>query len=132
MAHRVNRRAFLAVRGTGEPLLAIYGLLVAAELALKDHSGAWEKKHDVPQMLDDLADPGLTALGATLRILLASVPCTSSDGNPATVPANSYPHLRYARHADDYAGGVSNIHLNNLTTIAEDLLGQLRAKGVAV
>ena len=94
MPHAVNRNAFLAAKGCGHLLLSAYGLLVAAELALKDHYRVWNKKHDIPQMLDDLADPGLTALGAALRTSLGAIPCTHVDGNQASIPGNNYPHLR--------------------------------------
>jgi len=132
MPHVVNRSAFLAARGCGHVLLTAYGLLVATELGLKDHSGAWGKSHDVPQMLDDIGDPGLTALGTALRTALAAIPCTDIRGNPASVPGHKYPHLRYARHANDHAGGTTDAHLRSLVQTVDDIIVQLRAKGVAV
>jgi hypothetical protein len=107
-------------------------MLVATELALKDHSGVWRKKHDIPQMLDDLGDPGLTALGTLLRTSLGAIPCTNLDGKAASVPAHKYPHLRYVRHASDHAGGTTDAHVQNLVQTVGDIITQLRAKGVAV
>ena len=132
MPHTVNRSAFLAAKNCGHLLLSAYGMLVATELALKDHSGVWKKKHDIPQMLDDLADPGLTALGTTLRTSLGAIPCTNLDGNQASVPGNNYPYVRYARHASDHAGGTTDAHLQSLVQTVDDIIAQLRAKGVAV
>lgn len=132
MPHVVNRSAFLAARGCGHVLLSAYGLLVATELGLKDHSGAWGKRHDVPQMLDDLGDPGLTALGAALRTVLTAIPCTDILGNLAHVPGNKYPHIRYARHKNDHVGGTTDAHLHVLVQTVDDIIVQLRAKGVAV
>jgi hypothetical protein len=132
MPHAVNRNAFLAAKGCGHLLLSAYGLLVAAELALKDHYRVWNKKHDIPQMLDDLADPGLTALGAALRTSLGAIPCTHVDGNQASIPGNNYPHLRYTRHASDFASGTTDEHLQELVQTVDDIIVRLRTKGVAV
>lgn len=132
MSHVVNRTAFLAAKGCGHHLLSAYGLLVATEIALKDSAGVWQKGHDIPQMLDDLAEPGLTALGARLRTSLTAIPCTERNGGTATVPADKYPHIRYAHHVNDHAGGVTDAHLEALIQTAEDIIAQLGAKGVAV
>lgn len=132
MAHITNRRAFLAAKESGQPLLAAYGQLVAAELALKDHAAAWPKGHDLPKLLDDFGDPGLTALGAQLRVGLSAVPCTANSGNAATVRPDKYPELRYVHHENDYAGGVTDISLLNLVKVVEDIIVQLRIKGVTI
>ena len=132
MSHAVNRTAFLTAKGCGHQLLSAYGLLVATEIALKDHSGCWRKKHDVPQMLDDLLDTGLTALGVTLRTSLSAIPCTDITGGQASVPGNNYPYMRYALHENDFAGGVTDAHLGAIIQTEEDIIAQLRAKGVAV
>jgi hypothetical protein len=132
MAHIVNRNAFLAVRSCGEPLLIAYGLLVATELALKDNSGAWGKRHDIPQMLDELRDPGLTALGAQLRAGLSSIPCTDVSGNSSVVRSKAYPDLRYARCISDHAGGATNPHIENIIRTVDDIIIQLRGKGIGV
>jgi len=132
MSHTMNRSAFLSAKQSGQPLLAAYGQLVAAELALKDHAAAWPKGHDVPKMLDELDDPGLTALGAQLRARLSAIPCTDISGNAATVRPNNYPELRYAQHANDHAVGTTDAHLLILVRIVEDIIIQLRAKGVAI
>lgn len=132
MPHAVNRSAFLAVVGCGQPLLSAYGLLVATELGLKDHAATWQGGHNVPKMLDAYNDPGLTALGAQLRADLTAIPCTDLKGNQAPAAVNRYPDLRYARHADDFAGGATDADFQKLVQTVQDILVQLRAKGVAV
>jgi hypothetical protein len=131
MPHVVNRNAFLAAKGCGHPLLSAYGLLVATELALKEDASAWAG-HDLPGMLSRRGDPGLTALGESLRLALVAVPCTDRQGNNSPVPGSSYPYLRYARHANDFTGGATDAHLQVLIQTADDIIAQLRAKGVAV
>ena len=83
-------------------------------------------------MLDNFSDPGLTALSAQLRVNLAAIPCTDISGNAATVKPSKYPDLRYARHVSDHAGGTTDVHLQNLVVTVEDIIVQLRAKGVAI
>ncbi|MEW6288386.1 MAG: hypothetical protein AB1545_00895 [Thermodesulfobacteriota bacterium] len=134
MPHTMNRRAFLSARHSDQPLLAAYGQLVATELALKDHhhSAGWPKGHDVPGLLGDLGDPGLTALGAQLRAELSAIPCTDTSGNTATVRPHKYPELRYTQHENDHTGGTTDANLLNLVKVVEDIIVQLRAKGVAI
>jgi hypothetical protein len=134
MAHRINRKAFLSAKHSSHPLLSAYGQLVATELALKDHATEWPrgKRHDIPALLDDLCDPGLTALGAQLGLELAAILCTKTSGNSAPIQPSNYPELRYARHDSDYNGGTTNMHLLNLVKVIEDIIVQLRAKGVAI
>jgi hypothetical protein len=132
MSHAVNRNAFLSAAGCGHPLLSAYGLLVATELGLKDHAAIWQGGHNVPKMLDAHNDPGLTALGAQLRTELAAIPCTDLRGNPAPVAVNRYPDLRYTRHAEDFVGGTTDPDLQKLVQTVQDIILQLRAKGVPV
>lgn len=132
MPHAVNRSAFLAAKSSDQPLLSAYCQLVATELTLKDNSATWPKGHDVPKMLDDFSDPGLTALSAQLRTHLSAVPCTDISGNPSTVSASKYPELRYAHHVNDRAGGTTDTHLQNLVRTVEDIIMQLRIQGVAI
>ena len=132
MPHPSNRAAFLAARGTGHPLLMAYSSLVVTELALKDHSGNWHMRHDIPQLLGTLGDPGLVALGAALRSKLAAIPCTAINGLPATVPGNSYPSIRYARLVADHAGGVTDAAIGDLILLVDDIITRLRAKGVSI
>lgn len=132
MPHAINRAAFLAAKNSGQPLLSAYGQLVATELALKDNSPTWLKGHDVPKMIDDLADPGLTALSAQLRVQLSDVPCTDISGNTAPVSSHNYPTLRYAHHLNENAGGITDGQLQNIISTVEDIIVQLRAKGVAI
>jgi len=132
MPHAVNRSAFLAAKSSGQPLLSAYCQLVATELALKDHGATWQRGHDVPQMIDNIADAGLTSLSAQLRLKLSSIPCTDQTGNTASVSPNNYPTIRYAHHINDRTGGTTNNHLQSLVDIVEEIIVQLRAKGVAI
>lgn len=132
MPHAANRTAFLAAAGCGHPLLSAYGLLVATELSLKDHAATWQGGHNVPGMLDAYNDPGLTALGAQLRTELAAIPCTDLKGNQAPAAVHRYPDLRYTRHASDFAGGTADADLQKLVQTVQDIIVQLRARGIAV
>lgn len=132
MPHVANRNAFLAARNCGHPLLCAYGLLVATELALKDQSGQWKKKHDIPQMLTDLGDPGLTGLVSQLRADLSSIPCTNIEGLPDTARPQVYPDLRYARCANDHPGGATDADFRKLVEVVNDIIIQLGKKGVPV
>lgn len=132
MPHAMNRAAFLSARQSGQPLLAAYGQLVATEIALKDHAAVWPSGHDVAGMLDNLNDPGLTALGAQLRAELIAVLCTDRSGNSSPVCPANYPGLRYALHENDHAGGTTDVRLSSLVNILDDIIVQLRAKGVTI
>ncbi len=134
MSHSMNRKAFLSAQHCGHPLLSVYGQLVATELALKDYAGAWSQRkgHDIPAMLDDWGDPGLTALGAQLREELRVIPCTNNSGNAAVIAPAKYPELRYARLVGDYENGAAEEQLLKLATVVGDIILQLRNKGVAL
>ena len=132
MPHTVNRKAFLAASICGHPLLTAYGMLVATELALKDKSGHWKKKHDIPQMLADLGDPGITGLVSQLRADLSSIPCTNLDGLPDMTRPQVYPDLRYARCANDHTGGTTDTDIQKVVKTVSDIIIQLRKKGIDV
>jgi hypothetical protein len=132
MAHKVNRNAFLAAKGCGHALLSAYGQLIATELALKDQTGIWGKGHDIAQMLDDMNDPGLTALGTQLRTRLSAIPCTTKQGKSAIIRQHMYPELRYARHINDHVGGTTDAHLDSLVQVVEDIIVQLHGKGISI
>jgi len=83
-------------------------------------------------MLDDLSDPGLTALSAQLRVQLSGVPCTDQSGNASPVSPNNYPTLLYSHHVNDNTEGITDAHLQNLVSTVEDIIVQLRAKGIAI
>ena len=132
MPHAFNRATFLAAKTSGQPLLSAYCQLVATELALKDHGSTWQRGHDVPKMIDDFDDPGLTALSAQLRLHLSGIPCTDTSGNTAPVSPSNYPTLRYAHHVSDRTGGTTDTHLQILVGIVEDIIVKLRFKGVTI
>ena len=105
---------------------------MATELALKDHITPWKKGHDIPQLLNYFNDPGLTSLGIQLHNELSAVKCTDLAGNTATVRPEKYPELRYVRHVSDFQGGSSDAQLQSLIRTADDIITQLRSRGVAV
>ncbi len=131
MPHTINRAAFLSARTSGHPLLAAYCMLVAVELALKDADPTWRKGHNVPQLLTQQNDPGLTSLAAQLESNLQNIPCTIG---PTTVSApvrkDNYPELRYMRHVDDHADGIGNKPLLDLLNTIDDIVTQLRARTI--
>lgn len=72
MPHTMNIQSFLAGKLPDKPLLSVYCMLVATEIALKDNNVPWMSGHDVPQMLTSLNEAGLNSL-AVQRILILRV-----------------------------------------------------------
>ena len=132
MPHAINRKAFLSINNPDEPLVTAYCQLVATELALKDHAAQWPSGHDLLQLLNNLNDPGLVSLGASLRTELSAVPCTTIKGDTAMVRPDRYPELRYTQHQNDYTGGATDEQLRNIVQIVEDVIKQLRYSGVTI
>jgi len=90
------------------PLLEIYGTLVALELALKDHRNSMQHGHDVVQLAQVVAGTGsgTNAAATQLERALSNLPCTGKNGDVNRV-ARNYAFLRYIRHVDDHPGGAS-------------------------
>jgi hypothetical protein len=133
-----NRTAFFGAALTG-PLTGAYCKLVGLELALKDHFRV-PNGHDVPSMLHRLslalaaagAPPATTTalngLIGQLRFALTGLNCQGPAGIAQSVPANSYPYMRYLRHVSDHwpAPNSSDAELGLLNTTLDALLGLLR------
>jgi hypothetical protein len=120
MASLYNRTAFrpgrLDVTPLSSPLLSSYCRLVSIEMLLKDHlrqlGAAVRNSHDVPLMLANLAiraplqTAAINALNTALKANLARLWCEGRAGTQ-TVPAASYPYIRYIRHDSEYASHCS-------------------------
>ena len=133
MPHAHNRAAFLSVKGCGHTLLEIYGQLVAVELALKDHSAQWLCGHDVPRMLTELNDAGLTAVAVELGTELQAQHCTGIDGLCSQARSNKYTDLRYLRHESDFGTGHStDAGLQKLLDAVQQVIKQLPQAGVSI
>src|ERR1051326_8003550 len=129
MPHAYNKKAFAAGRSSGQSLLALYCSLVVLEIALKDHSyPPWQGGHRV---VDMVSAAGEAALSVQLSGRLSALLCTAVDGTPAPVDANKYPDLRYLRHMTDFAGGSTDLQVQDALAIVSDVEQALRAKGVA-
>jgi len=113
------------------PLLGLYCSLVDLELALKNHfwGGGWRRGHRV---IEWVAELGEAALSVHMENCIAALQCTALTGAAAAVAGNSYPDLRYLRHADDFAGTSTDQQLQAALQAVDDVKNALRAQGVAV
>lgn len=136
MQHTVNRAAFLKL-DTNSPILRLYCRLVALELLLKDHaraaSGSWLAGHDVVSMAREVAvDVGLHQQATIVDRWLSALWCTGRDGTAKLVTSQSYPDIRYLRHRSDFtASSSADVDLNNALLALDDLIRELRLRGVA-
>ena len=112
MSFKTNKKAFLDPANP-DSILSIYCTLVGVELALKDANISSPSGHDVPAMLQQLSTSAnglpiisaqLNSLIAQLKLDLSSVTCQGKNGQPISVPAHSYPYLRYSRQTGDWGG----------------------------
>jgi hypothetical protein len=121
MAYTYNRNAFKAGRAESLPiLLRTYCSLVALELGLKDVLGLPESPdnagHDLPDLLNQLkkqnkrATPSINCIQTQLRNQLTAIRCQGIRGMAQSVPAQSYPHIRYMRHSTDWQSDSSTDH----------------------
>lgn len=134
MTYRTNISVFLP-SGPPNPLLDAYRILVAIELALKDVGcTGGTSGHDVPKMLDQAAAQHpmlasqLNAHQTKLRADLCQLTCNSSNGQPAPVSANNYPHARYTRFSGDWGGIRETPHQSivDLARTCNSLLSHLQ------
>ncbi len=98
----------------GNHLLASYSNLIAIELTLisilTNEGLPVKPSHNVPGMFSRLQHiqrlkskvSVINSLHSQLSNCLTSLWTQGKDGNPAVVPANSYPNMRYFRHQDDW------------------------------
>lgn len=130
MAHAFNRSAFDFARSSNSTLLSLYGSLVIIEIALKDRSTTWKRGHYVAQWLTDEADPGLTSLTQQLEGGFSSLKGTDRTGAVSQLRLDSYPELRYLRHASDYPGESTDGQLEACVALVRDIEDVLRSKGI--
>ena len=109
--HTTNIRAFIeaAALSTDKTVKAYCGM-VAIELVLKEATGL--KDHNVPAALNTFAHKfavnnlkgckiRLNALATQMSNTLKAISVQGVDGLPRFAPAESYPYIRYTRHAAD-------------------------------
>ena len=105
-----NRTAFrsVAIDATMPILARVYCSLVLIELALKDRLAHPNLGHDIPAMLQRLAQnnsPHRAALNqyrSELTNKLGVLHTTRVDNSHGRVRSSTYPDLRYLRHRDDW------------------------------
>ena len=131
MPHAYNRVAFQSLAAGSNVLLCLYCSLVALELGIKDHfAGAgWRNGH---RIVDWISELGETALSVQLANELGALMCTARDGNAAPVVGNSYPDLRYLRHASDFAGSTTDAQIQQALGVLTDIRNALVGRGVAL
>jgi hypothetical protein len=133
MSYGYNRNAFQAGCSGGLPLLLrTYCALVSLELNLKDFLGLVESSdnggHDLPWLLGQVKarQPALSAsinsIQTQLRHRLSEIRCQGRAGVAQSIPAQSYPHLRYMRHRNDWPiDSSTDAHLNAVHTTLQKL-----------
>lgn len=109
--HTTNIRAFVAAATTStDEMIRAYCGMVAIELVLKQATGLTD--HNLPGALNVFAHRfavgnqrgcklRLTALSAQLSNALKAISVQGKDGVARFAPAESYPYIRYTRHAAD-------------------------------
>lgn len=96
MPHSTNRAAFLSCN-VSDPLLRLYTLLIAVELALKDHLGLFRDGHDIDALVNRMVPPpasNLQAAVSTFENSLNKLRCPWKDGSGVPVNSKGYPGLR--------------------------------------
>lgn len=150
--HKENIRIF-AASGKNEmnaPLIRLYDLLVATELALKDSLPQWEKGHKIrdlvgkvhsnPIRVDTRTDQtapdlqaGIISLVAQVNDKMKNLNCTARDGSSASVDPDNYPGIRYVHFKTDFpADGTDDTQINNILDIVKDLHTELRKEGITI
>lgn len=132
VAHIRNRTAFRDCDATS-PLFRLYSLLIATELALKDHLSAYTGNHDLQLLAGRAFSPMPSGLSAQLTALsqqLGRLNCTSTAGVAVPINPQIYPGLRYLRHDADYAGGASDSEITQALRGAEALARELAIAGL--
>jgi hypothetical protein len=144
MPYGYNRNAFQA--GCNEPLpvlLRTYCSLVALELGLKDFLGLLESPdnagHDLPDLLNQVKQrerrtcASINSIQTQLRHQLTAIRCQGRTGVPQSIPAQSYPNIRYMRHSDDWpADHSTDQQLHAVLGTVRKLISSLAHNGVTV
>jgi hypothetical protein len=110
-SHTTNIRSFIkSADASGDSIVRAYCGLVAVELVLKQSTGL--KDHNVPSALKKFAlkyaighmsgcKTQLMALATQLSNRIDAIHVNGIDGLARPAPNDSYPYLRYTRHAAD-------------------------------
>lgn len=124
MSHTQNIIEFKKAFSCGSELVESYCRLIAIELKLAHISPL--KSHDIISKLQNLSktsagQPHAGALNtriSELKRAFSSIHVESRSGT-ATLPNNSYPHIRYTRFVNDWPLNTTNqtsiFDLNNIT-----------------
>jgi len=138
MSHSYNRKAFklaFLLNGNGSILLSIYSKLVCIELALKDDQQIKTQKwpatsHNISGLLNNL---NLNSEGIKFNNALKKIKCTDIKGkNLESIKETNYPALRYMNHDSDISGGSTDLDLTELNIIIDDIILQMKSKGVVI
>lgn len=144
MPYSYNRNAFQAGGNDSLPvLLRTYCSLVALELGLKDFLGLPESPgnagHDLPDLLNQVkqrnrrASVSINSIQTQLRNQLTSIRCQGRAGSPQSIPAQSYPHIRYMRHTADWQSDFSTDNqLHAVLSTVRKLVRSLAHHGINV
>jgi hypothetical protein len=146
MDYDYNRKAFRSViKAAGvDPLAGTYCLCVLLELSIKQHlalcSSASNSGHDLPYLLQRVGlrhrtyHAVLNSLQLQLANSLKALSSQGRDGQARFVPSNSYPHIRYLRHASDWGTpSSSDSDIASLKGILQRIISLLgKSLGIAV
>jgi hypothetical protein len=144
MPYSYNRSAFRAGADDSLPiLLRTYCSLVALELGLKDFLGLQESPgnagHDLPDLLNQVKQRNRRSCGSInsiqtqLRNQLTAIRCQGKAGVPHSIPAQSYPHIRYMRHTSDWQTDFStDQQLHAVLSTVRKLVSSLAHHGIDV
>jgi len=133
--HATNIRAFVvAATSSADEMVRAYCGMVAIELVLKQATGLTD--HNIPGALNVFAlrfavgnqrgcKVRLNALSAQLSNALQAISVQGKDGLARFAPSESYPYIRYTRHAADGWSAPSTTH-EQVKTLA-DLVGSIRS-----
>lgn len=133
-SHDTNRKAFYGC-ATAEPLLQLYTMLIAIELALKDRSGSFGGGHDLQKLatslLSEPSGSNLQAVLTTFTQSLTKLRCTTVQNQGANVSAVQYPHVRYLRFKKDgFMDGSPEEDVQHALDTAREFAKELRRAGV--
>lgn len=133
--HTTNIRAFAAAASSStDEVVRAYCGMVAIELVLKQATGLTD--HNIPSALNVFAHRfavdkqrgckvRLNALSVQLSNALKAISVQGKDGVARFAPAESYPYIRYTRHATDGWPAPSTAH-EQVKKLA-DLVGSTRS-----
>lgn len=134
MNHGYNKKCFLDPTSSKGRLPALYGILTAIELAIKDYEAengvGWPGGHGIIGWLSSIDTD--TTQSIALRDALACLYCTDKNGNESNINPDIYPGLRYLRHEDDFPGKSTEHQLDSAYETAEQVVRLLRTKGYSI